>query len=157
MFGHLCDRHHLAELVNVASQALGDSLIGIETFQVLDTDFLAGRTEDLPVAAVEIDFYLSQAQIPDRTFFPIVDRNSSTGTLVADRAISFVGTHLDVTDIDSRKNFLADNFHSMKGQIGCYTDVVHRETPFCMVVMRKHNIRKGFSFFVYSLKPSVTH
>jgi hypothetical protein len=157
MLGHFCDRHLLAELVDISSQALGDSLIGIETLQIFDTDFLAGRTEDLPVAAVEIDFYLSQAQIPEGTLFPIVNRNTSTGTLVADRAKSPVGTHVDETDIDPRKNFLADNFHSVKGQIRCYTDTWHRETPFCMVLMRKHNIRKGFSFFVYSLKPSFTH
>jgi hypothetical protein len=114
MLGHFCDRHHLAELVNVSRQAFGHPLIGIETSQILDTDFLTCGTENLSIAAVEIDFCLPQVQIPDGAFFPIVDRDTSTGALVADRTKSSVGTHMDETDIDPRKNFLADNFHSVK-------------------------------------------
>lgn len=157
MLGDFCYGHRLAELEDISSQAFGDSLIGIETFQILDTNFLTRGTDDLPVAAVEIDCGLPQVQIPDGSLFPIVDRNTLTGALVTDRTKSFVGTHVYETDIDSRKDLLTDNFHSLVGQIRCYTCVAHRETPFCMVLMRKHNIRKGFSFFVYSLESSFTH
>jgi hypothetical protein len=55
VFGHLSNRHHLTQLVNIISQASGDSYIRVKQLKLLNADTMTFRAKYLPVMAIDPD------------------------------------------------------------------------------------------------------
>jgi hypothetical protein len=73
MIGHILDRQHLAEFVDVKSQPFCDPLAGREKLQVFDNDLSAVSADNLAVTAMEPDSKGGQIQISNRSSEMTVD------------------------------------------------------------------------------------
>jgi hypothetical protein len=106
MIGHFLDRQHLAEFVDVESQAFRDPLAGGEKIQVSNPS-------------------------PNMTVDPW--RNTSTAT--ADRKKTLVGTDIDPSCLCVLRNGLMGNLDSTIRKIICYTHSGHRRPPWANFLM----------------------
>jgi hypothetical protein len=55
MVGYLGYRHYLTQLINIISQASGDSYIRVKQLQLLNADTMTLRAKHLPVMAIDPD------------------------------------------------------------------------------------------------------
>lgn len=55
MLGHLGDRHHVAELMDISGQSPGNPQIRVKKLQFLDTDALAMGTKQFAICTAQPD------------------------------------------------------------------------------------------------------
>ena len=122
MPGHIRDGHDLAELVDTSGQASGDTLVGIEQFQVLHDDLPALATEDLAVGTPQVHLGRGEVEIVDRADLPLLDA-SGRPTSVTDRAEPSVRHHIDRRQVGLGGHAPPGNTDSMKGKVRCYTEL----------------------------------
>ena len=144
MLGDILNGHDLAEVVDVLSESSGHAAVGVGAFDVLDSNLIAGATENLSVSTFEVDLLAGQIQISDRSLLPALDGGTSVGTLMADRPKAQIRRRGNSADAAIFDNPLLENFQSTKREVGCYGELGHRESPFWCCDLVNHNIQKDF-------------
>jgi len=135
MIGHILDRQHLAEFVDVKSQPFCDPLAGGEKLQVFDYNPPAVHTDNLSVMALHPDSKGAKIQVSDPPLDMAVDPSRWMSTATANSEKTFVGTDIDPSCSCVLSDGLMDNLDSTKRKIICYTHSGHRRPPWvnCLV------------------------
>jgi len=129
MIGHFLDRHHLAEFVDVKSQAFCDPPAGSEEVQVFDNNPSAVETDNLAVMAFQPDSKGGYIQVANPSLNMAVDPVRRMPTATANREKTFVGTDIDPNCSSLLSDGLMDDLDSTKRKIICYTHSGHRRPP----------------------------
>jgi hypothetical protein len=117
MPGHLGDRHHFAELMDISCQSPGNPQIRVKKLQFLDTDAPAMGAKQFAICTAQPDLSTGKVQIPNRTVSPAVNCWYFLSTLMTDRLKTLVGSQIDMSSVGGLIDCLFDNFYSTKGKI----------------------------------------
>ena len=98
MYGNLSHSHLLTQLMDVAREPLGYSLIRLEELEILTADAPACGAGEVPVLYHEFHPRCCEVQIADRTSVPAVHR-LAFATAVAHRAEAAVGDDANLGEL----------------------------------------------------------
>ena len=139
MFGNFFDCHTLAQLVDIASQPLGNPEIRIEQIQVLDENFSTLETNDFAIVTKDPNPGRGEVEIPNPSLVLTVHANPLTATAMTNRMKSLVWNNLDQGLLCLQANPLFDDTNSRERKVRRDTQCGHPGPPLDKGVLHQYN------------------